>query len=49
MHTPADLEIRLSSYPFATLDNVFMLHGTMTMPSFMKEPLDVEAAILSLL
>src|ERR671929_2143082 len=49
MHTPADLDIRLSSYPFATLDSVFMLHGTMSMPSYLKEPLDVAAAILSLL
>src|SRR6476646_2084443 len=48
MHTPADLEIRLSSYPLAILDNVFILHGTIAMPSVLNEPLDIAAAMLSL-
>jgi hypothetical protein len=48
MQTPAALEIKLSSYPFAMLETVFMLQGTIAIPSVRNEPLEMGAAILEL-
>src|SRR5919107_930443 len=44
--TDAALEIKLSSYPFAMLDKVFILHGIIIIPLVLKEPLEIDAAIL---
>ena len=41
--TPAVLEIKLSSYPLAIELNVFILHGSIIMPSVINEPLDILA------
>ena len=43
--TSAARRIKLSEYPQAIPATVFMLHGTMIMPSVRKVPLDMEAAI----
>src|SRR5919112_175206 len=43
--TDAALEIRLSSYPFAILARVFILHGTIIIPFVLNEPLEIDAAM----
>ena len=44
--TPAALAIRVSSYPLATADTVFMLHGAIIIPSARCVPLDIAEAML---
>src|SRR5919107_340338 len=45
MVTDAALDIKLSSYPFAMLANVFILHGIIIIPFVLKEPLEIDAAM----
>lgn len=45
--TSAAREIRLSEYPVRIAANVFMLHGATSMPSVLKDPLEIGAAWFS--
>ena len=45
MVTPAARATRVSSYPFAIADKVFILHGATIIPSILWVPLEILDAI----